>query len=146
MTIIDGTPATPGTQLQVYIDVALLLGLSEFDGTIFITTADLFLARAGECDPSLLVEPAYSILRAYLAAHFYSISNPTESSRSVNGASKSYSVPSPGDGLKLTPFGRAALLLDPKGCLYRTTGIPANLIWMGTAGDSRRDPQRSPRT
>lgn len=126
--------------------VAKLLGLSTFDGAIFIASADALLTDAGECDPNLLVEPLYGTLRAYLTAHFYSISNPVFTSRSVNGASKSYSQPSAGEGLKQTPFGRAALQLDRKGCLARTTGKPANLIWLGTEGDGKRCPEGSPVT
>ena len=120
--------------------VATLLGLSSFTGDIFVASANALLTDAGVCDPLLLVEPLYSTLRAYLAAHFYSISNPEFTSRSVNGASKSLNIPGAGEGLKQTSFGRAALQLDRKGCLLRTTGKPANLVWMGTQGDPRRCP------
>ena len=115
-----------------------ILGITTYDGTeaIYLDTADAVLAAAGVCNPDLLVDPLYTVVRAWLTAHFYAIANPAylRQSRTVNGAAVSYALPPPGVGLTATRFGRMALTLDPSGCLAKTTTATTRLgvTWLGT--------------
>ena len=140
-TTISGSPAQAPDGSA---DVADLLGLESFEGGVWLKAADALLARAARCSP--LLGPAGElgpVLRTHLAAHFYSVSNPEVTSKSVNGASKSYARPTPGEGLKSTSFGRTALLLDTTGRLDRTAAARvAGLTYLGTPGNRLRGETR----
>lgn len=62
-------------------------------------------------DDDILVQ-----VELYLSAHFYCITNPQMSSKSIAGVSGSFLVQG-GKGLEQTTFGQQALALDPTGNL-----------------------------
>lgn len=137
MTTFDGSAAS----VNVLTDAGTLLGIDSNPPDIYLTAANQVLVSAGECSATLLEDPLYSTLLTYLVAHFYTISNPEASSKSVNGASKSYVKGTVGDGLRATSFGRTAMSLDVTGCLDRVGSTRrAGVSWIGTAGDKRREP------
>ena len=88
------------------------------------------------CNPLLGEEPLYSTIRAWLVAHYYAVAHPGRRSRTINGVSTSYVMPVAGEGLRATPYGRAALTLDPFGCLERVSlpRRPVGMHWGGTHG------------
>jgi hypothetical protein len=70
-------------------------------------------------------------IEALLAAHFYTMSDLTKASESVNGASASFSMQT-GPGLSRTTYGQAALILDTSRTLAALEkGAVVGISWGG---------------
>lgn len=112
----------------------LIGGAYEFtDSSVYVKQAERSLQQAAVCSAELLASPLYETLKPLLIAHFYTLSNPSVTSKSINGASKSFSIASPGKGLNATLWGQQALALDTTGCLASTFGTKIQFAWGGTA-------------
>ena len=91
--------------------VRQILKLSNsLDIDVYLKTAESIVNELLENCAAGQWDTAKSIMIGHwLAAHFYALVHPGDyvvTSKSVNGASKSYGRNSPGDGFMATPFGR----------------------------------------
>jgi len=119
---------------QLFNDsVSELVGVQvTVEGGVFHRAALSILSQAqGSCE-ELKEEELAKLLTTYLTAHYYAITNPVATSKSVNGVSKSYSQGTPGKGLESTPYGRQAIALDPCQALEKLSYRRAGVRYVGT--------------
>lgn len=118
--------------------VQAVLG-NNYDGSkdlsAYIATATILTDRTVLCaaNKSVTIDSDTAAqLETYLAAHFYTLHDPTYSSRSTQGASGSFHGQT-GKGLESSMYGQTAILMDPSGCLNSfDKRQKASMIWLGT--------------
>lgn len=105
-----------GGGVQPYIDAAT-------------TVVDDLVTAAAGLEPAYAFTPAKAeIIERYLAAHFYTKTDPTYTSKSTGGASGSF-VRNPKEP---EPYKDAAMQLDPTGMLNALLNRQrARLVWLG---------------
>lgn len=112
--------------------VRALVGLASTESVDgFIETATMLVDEVQACDATASFEKL-ELIERWLAAHFARIRHPHLSSKSLGGASASFSRGNVGMRLNQTPEGQQALLLDTSGCLDRKTAPHARVYWGGS--------------
>lgn len=78
----------------------------------FIETASAIIDDLVVAYPNVLTASRLELIERWLSAHMYLGSNPEVTSESALGASQSFRLQTPGEGLAATPFGQKAVDLD----------------------------------
>lgn len=114
--------------------VRSLTGLpSDYDVDGFIEIASNIVDDVETC--SGLSATKLELIERNLAAHYAMLAGaPVRSavtSKSIDGASTSYTRQQVGEGLAGTPFGKMAETLDTTGCLKKVIDGQASVTWLG---------------
>ena len=120
------------------------LNLTPFIRTANVLTSWLVGKDTAENSPALLNAATATEIETYLAAHFYAYRDPLLSSKSTDRASGSFQGQT-AMALNYTPYGQAAMILDPTGFLAQRSAEAVaggkrkvRVNWIGVPGDSPR--------
>jgi len=104
------------------------------DITDFIIAASSIVDQVETCADGDLTDAQLTLIEQWLAAHMISTTiRPQINSKSIGGASESYSITQAGLNLNATPFGTQAMALDPTGCLVSIYEGAPSFTWLGGA-------------
>lgn len=129
--IVGGLPVPSNRTTEV--SVAALISVPDgFNLLPFIEVANSLIDEivAEGCGASYS-DAKLELLERWLSAHFVAVALPRASSRSVNGASVSYSLGSLGKGLDSTAYGVQAMAMDTNGCLRSFGMRPMSILYVG---------------
>jgi hypothetical protein len=97
-------------------EVKELIDTEEPDLTPFITAANVLVEKILANDSSLTSDQLKQI-ELWLSAHFVAIKDPVAKTESIGGTSVSHYLSGGSGGLKMTPYGEMACVLDTSGKL-----------------------------
>lgn len=106
----------------------------EVDVLPYMEIANELVTEIAGC--SKLNDTRLELIERNLAAHYAFMSGITTAasvtSKSIGGASTSFSRTGRSTGLEGSPYGEAARMLDPSGCLLRAINGAPTITWLGT--------------
>lgn len=101
--------------------------LGDYDGTadlsFFVTQASVMLTNMVTCATKkgiTITEDNLQVIETYLAAHYYAIADRILTQKTTGRSAATFAGVFE-KGLALTPYGQAAMDLDPSGCLSAMT-------------------------